>query len=436
MTLTGTNFGPADGTVTVSAKYGNSKVGYYTATGCTVKTAHTKITCKSVAGIGANLTWIVTVASQTSAASSAMNRYKTPVITGISGSGKTNAVTSGGQSLTITGTNFGPTTSSLTPNVTYGKTGKSYTATSCTVTATDTQITCLTGTGTGSKLKTIVEIGYQYSAAYQGNMSYGAPVVQYYVTQWSSSFGANTQGGQYVLIYGSNFGTIAQNALEKVTYGSNGTEYVPCASSTTCSCTIVTDHTKINCTTVRGSGATQKWIVTINGQQSTSPTTSYAAPTITKLSGAGAINGSTSGGQNVTITGTEFGYMNSKLQSVKYGPSGSEWTAKSCSIVTPHTKIVCLTSAGLGGTNYWVVTVDSQSSQSSTVTTGYSKPVISKLSAYTGSAGGGTKITITGSNFGAGVTNAYASVRRHSDMQRVWRQPSRLVCSQCCRTSR
>jgi hypothetical protein len=412
ITLTGSNFGPADGTVAVSAIYGSSLVGYYTATGCSVVRSHVNITCTTVVGIGWNLTWIVTVAGQTSPRSSATNRYVTPSLSTIRGTGASQAITTGGQLFTITGSHFGPTTSTAKPVVTYGDTGTEYIASSCTVTLTDTQIVCLTGEGTGADLMTIVKIGGQPSSAFAGNMSFAAPVVQYYVTQWddTSATGGRTEGGQYVLIYGSNFGTKEENNVDMVTYGPTGAEYIPCASPKNCNCSVVTDHTVINCTTVAGTGSDQKWIVYIHDQESTVPATSYATPAISTITGAGSVNASVYGGQLITITGTNFGPSQSKLDSVTYGPGGTEYKASGCTLTTLHKAIRCLTAAGVGKDLKWMVTVDGQSSSASTTTTNYKQPAISSMTAYTSLTSGGGTVTITGTNFGAGVAFTYVEV--------------------------
>jgi hypothetical protein len=68
ITLYGTNFGLTTNT-DLGLKYHPRRYPYatpYTATGCKVSTAHTKIVCTSVAGVGANLTFVLTVAGQVS----------------------------------------------------------------------------------------------------------------------------------------------------------------------------------------------------------------------------------------------------------------------------------------------------------------------------------------------------------------------------------
>lgn len=56
-----------------------------------------------------------------------------------------------------------------------------------------------------------------------------------------------------------------------------------------------------------GAGSGFTWKVIIDDQLSTTDTTSYAKPEVLGLSGYGAFNASTYGGQVVTITGKNFG---------------------------------------------------------------------------------------------------------------------------------
>jgi hypothetical protein len=108
-----------------------------------------------------------------------------------------------------------------------------------------------------------------------------------YETQWAGiedgpvdlDNGAITDGGQYVILHGQDFGPASANAISAVTYGDDGKEFVACALGhdedfdKDCHCDIVSSHDTINCTTVDGAGAGHRWILTIDGQDSTAPTT-------------------------------------------------------------------------------------------------------------------------------------------------------------------
>ena len=104
ITLSGVNFGPVG--TTVSATYGVTGSGY-TASGCTVAVGHTTVTCVSIGGVGAALTWKLTVGGQTSAASSGTVSYVGPAITVVSGG--SSMPTGGGTLISLTGTHFGST---------------------------------------------------------------------------------------------------------------------------------------------------------------------------------------------------------------------------------------------------------------------------------------------------------------------------------------
>ena len=75
-------------------------------------------------------------------------------------------------------------------------------------------------------------------------------------------------------------------------------------------CEVVTAHTLIKCKTVAGVSKDFRWVVNVAGQisnQSSSAaadTTFYTLPVITSLSGPGAYNANTAGGQKFYIEGT------------------------------------------------------------------------------------------------------------------------------------
>ena len=79
------------------------------------------------------------------------------------------------------------------------------------------------------------------------------------------------------------------------------------------------------------------WWVTIAGQSSTAATTAYAKPEIDSLSMDAAAGGgsawlSTHGGENVTLTGKNFGNGGGTLDWVRYGPTGTEYDAVGCAV--------------------------------------------------------------------------------------------------------
>lgn len=96
LTLTGTNFGTTS-TVSVGGR------------ACPVTSrSHTQLQCTLPAWAGANLPIVVTCALQTNAAGgAAVFSYLAPALTSIS---PTTADTPGAVTITLTGTNFGPST--------------------------------------------------------------------------------------------------------------------------------------------------------------------------------------------------------------------------------------------------------------------------------------------------------------------------------------
>lgn len=90
-----------------------------------------------------------------------------------------------------------------------------------------------------------------------------------------------------------------QAFLGAVTYGATGTEY------TAINCTVVQNHTAIQCTTAPGTGRFLRWCVTVGGQTSAASAnyTSYAAPFIASITPVAL---PTNGGVAAVLTGTNF----------------------------------------------------------------------------------------------------------------------------------
>ena len=450
--ISGENFGTnalGDPTVT----YESASRSYTAAcTSSSVTSAHATITCLTVPGVGAGFEVFVTVGAQKSAASASVFRYATPVIApltdgapAISGAGAEEAQTRGNQLLIIDGREFGPFVANggAAPIVTYGATGDEITAEACFVSSEYQQIRCLTAPGTGRDLFVKVYVADQVSNLY-GNLSYGAPVVASYDAQWDPDTGrdgGDTEGGEWVILNGDNFGTAAMQTLETVTYGPTGTEYVACNATSyltpgrlnapsmmpseapsavlfapttaaatpeptpdLCYCEIVTPHTQINCSTIPGSGFGHTWLVTVNGQLSTVPTTKYASPVISAIGGPGAADASTAGGQAVTIDGRFFG-PDGDLQFVKTGPSGEDFTVDGCTRVS-HERIVCSTLPSLGAEYFWTVGVGGQVSADKSISTGYAAPRAYTIGPQLLNTAGGDTLTITGADFGVQVPSA------------------------------
>ena len=185
----------------------------------------------------------------------------------------------------IQGLNFGPVPAPLTdrnanvwptPIVYYGPEGETgrYTASACSVIVDDKVIRCFTvpGTGAGYWLR-LVLAGQSFTK--EANISYAMPIVSNYKGDGADE--ASTLGGERITIVGDNFGTIVASAVSSVTYGRAGTEFIGRQ------CNVTKDQTEISCYTSPGAGTSLKWIVTIDGQQSTTPTTNYKRPLVTNI---------------------------------------------------------------------------------------------------------------------------------------------------------
>jgi hypothetical protein len=71
-----------------------------------------------------------------------------------------------------------------------------------------------------------------------------------------------------------------------------------------------TDNERITCLTAPGAGVGHEWNVSVGGQASLSPSTSYALPVINRLAAVnvGSLqNFTTAGGDLIEIEGTNFG---------------------------------------------------------------------------------------------------------------------------------
>jgi hypothetical protein len=373
----------------------------------------------------------MTVSELTSNVTSSSVAYTPPEIvqpdgmdTAVTGQGALDAKTAGGQYINIFGKNFGPQGDSYLPQMFYGPEDVlGYAASDCYVSNSFNKITCTSVAGTGFGHHAKVEVGGQLSEVYAADIAYARPSVHYFEPKWEESIpigeGGRTPGEEWIIIHGENFGLIEHNAIDRISYGPNGVEYHPCLGPhhEHCSCDVVVDHTEIRCNTTEGSGKQHRWIIKIDGQNSTVSTTSYDRPSVESITGQGAEDALADGGQRVTITGKNFGPNQEKLQRVSYGPSGQEYTAANCERLS-HYVIECDTSPGLGGDLKWLVQVDGQLSDLSLISTNYKQPQITILENHLGrnstefeaDTKGGSALRITGKNLGVTVPSAYVEI--------------------------
>ncbi|KAA0154911.1 hypothetical protein FNF29_02052 [Cafeteria roenbergensis] len=444
--MRGSGFGPA-GTV-VSAVYAapgydgissatantpsaGSVGGPYAGRTCFVAIAHSEVHCVTAPGVGSGLLWNLKVGTGSGALQSgpyaaAPVSYAGPRIGSISGAGAFRANTEGAQPLVLSGSSFGLATysaapasgdvspSQYPPTVTYGPASNPsrYTASNCRVDgASHGRVVCMTVPGTGRAFVYVLSIAKQVSAVFRpegllaDTAGYAAPVVSAYLGDGPNGRPrGSTEGGDRVEIQGKNFGPAGVASLEQVYYGHLGlNEY----SGQTCS---VLDHTRLQCLTAPGAGDQLQWTVVVDGQQSEAPSTAYAAPEITGFAGAGASNASSLGGETIELIGRNFGPPRSWsagrgvdggdyefLEWVKYGPTGAEYSASDCAVVS-HTVVRCTIVPGSGSGLVWKVRVQGQTSQPSPEWS-YRAPVVAGITPSSGPSSGKFRVTLVGTDF-------------------------------------
>jgi hypothetical protein len=211
-----------------------------------------------------------------------------------------------------------------------------------------------------------------------------------------------TAGGARVTITGTAFGPGSNSTSANtffslspgIQYGSYG------VNASGCNVTTTGGVATMVCTTVPGVGAALPLVVVVGNQQSRqSGTLSYSPPSVSTVSLAVL---STAGGENVTITGSNFGPVGPV--SVILTSAGINYTATSCAVAVAHVTIECVTPAGTGVNYAWMVVVGGQSGMSS-ATSSYGPPSLLTVSSSANLAAlatvGGETITINGTNFGS-----------------------------------
>jgi hypothetical protein len=331
----------------------------------------------------------VTTPSGTSAGSSADQfTYNDPAAPTVTGVNLNTGTTAGGIVVTVTGTGFTAAT-----DVSFG----TVEATSFSVLS-DTALTVTVppATATGS-------VDVQVSRFDQTSATSSADLFTYTSapTPVVSSVTANTGdnlGGATVVLSGSGF-TGASGV--GVYSSSTGISYPAFAF------TVVSD-TLILATTPAGvTGITNVTVTTPGGTSSTSSGNQFTftaapAPTLTGLSTS---SGSTGGGTQVVITGTGL----SNVTEVDFGS-----VATYGFLVNSDTQLTVLAPAQAAGTiDITVVSPAGNSALSSTSSFTYnaaSPPAVTGLSVTSGSTGGGTSVTLTGTNFSGASAVLFGTV--------------------------
>lgn len=303
--------------------------------------------------------------------------YGAPAISSVSPG---TATTSGGASITITGSNFSGASA-----VSFGGTA----ASSFTVNS-STSITAIAPAHVSGQVDVQVTTAYGTSSTSSNDLlTFTTPVLPPTVTGLSASSGS-TSGGNSITIMGSNF-----TGITGVVFGSTpATSYV------------VNSSNSITAVVPAGTaGAIDVKVSNMAGTSGMSAADKYTyqsvVPSVSSLS---VTSGPTAGGTTVTITGSNF----AAITAVKFGT-----IAATSFTVISSTSITAVSPAEPTGTVD--VTVQSTSGTSTTTiadqfTFTNPAPSISGLSTSSGPTSGGTTITISGSQLSSVTGVLFGSV--------------------------
>ncbi|MFH8809731.1 IPT/TIG domain-containing protein [Streptomyces hygroscopicus] len=282
-----------------------------------------------------------------------------PVVTSVS---PAQGPPAGGTSVTLTGSGFtGATAVRFGPSL----------ATDVVVLS-NTQITARTPPGSGTEKVTVTgPSGTSTQNVFFTYTTVAAPVL----TALSPASGPTT-GGNTVTITGTNL-----TAATQVLFGPNPA-------------TILTNTpTQITATAPTGTGTTNVTVTTPAGTSNPLPYTYTTTPTPT-ITNLNPTTGPTTGGNTVTITGTNL----TAATQVLFGPNPATILTN-----TP-TQITVTAPTGTGTTNVTVTTPAGTSNPLPYTYTTTPTPTITNLNPTTGPTTGGNTVTITGTNLTAATS--------------------------------
>jgi len=298
-----------------------------------------------------------------------------PILSSVS---PTSGTADGGTSITITGSNFVSGAS-----ITIG-------GTACTsaVVSSSTAITCITPAHVAATVDIVVTNPDTHAGALSSGFTF-TPAPFPTLSSVSPTSGT-AGGGTGVTLVGTNFVSGAN-----VTFG-----------GTSCTGTVVSSSTTITCITPAHAAATVDIVVTnpdthagtLSGGFVFNPVI-VPAPTVSSVS---PTSGATSGGTFLTVNGSNF----SSGALVSLGSSACNGVT-----VVSSSQITCTTSSGSAGAT--AVQVTNSDFQAGSLSSGFTylapAPVVSSVSPTSGTASGGTSLTVNGSNFSNGATVSLGS---------------------------
>lgn len=356
--ITGTGFSSAPGSGAVS--FGGTGGASYTID------SDTQITAISPAHAAGTVDLTVTTPGGTSATSVAdqFTYVAAPTVTSL---GTTAGPTLGGTSVAIVGTGFSTAT-----NVTFGGTP----AAAFTINS-SISITAIVPAGSAGTVDVrVTTVGGTSATSAADQFTYvRAPTV----TSLTATAG-RTSGGIIVIITGTGFA--AAPGVGAVKFGSTAASY------------IITSDTQIAATSPAGSGTVDVTVTTVGGTSAISAADQYTyvpAPTVTGLTPS---DGPTSGGTQVTITGTGF-LAAPAAWAVYFGATPASYTIDS------NTQITATSPAGSAGTVDVTVTTTGGTSATSAADqfTYVSAPTIVLVGPAAGPTAGGITVGIFGDGF-------------------------------------
>lgn len=368
------------------------------------------VQCGVSAGVGAVTSVRVEVGPQSSEVFGVAGvRYSAPVVRSVE---PVLLDTGGGEVVRVRGVGFGPAWLGVERVVRLG----SVVLSSCNVTESDVELTCVSGAGgAAARGPTAVTVGVGGVVSWAPVARYRRPCVSS-VTVASADGAASSEGGDVVVIRGREFGAVgtvvdwavygrdvvlaSEAAVDNVTAGVEargpwslwGSGATGAASSRVYvggNCSVTSGHVEVTCVSVPGVGVGHVWAVSIGGAVSSlcegsflgAVTTRYGAPVVVSVwvgSRPGVPSGGldTEGGTVVEVRGVNLGSTGSGvvwLGGVAVGP---------LIVVTPGVGRF-VAPAGVGGGHVVVVDVGGVAS-SGNVSVSYGPPVVTSVVVDTG----------------------------------------------------
>jgi hypothetical protein len=411
--ITGTALGLLANEVNVTYTGGSDGLARrsHTAANCTVVIPGTSLRCVSVPGAGANYTFTVEVAGGVSNSSADTVSFAAPIILALEGPGATGASTAGGASITLTGSNFGPTDGNISVSAWASPTahgGLVFPGHNCTVVKDHVAIQCEVAAGAGTALSWRVVVEGLANAVPLA--SYAPPSLVAVNFTDVGIIHASTTGGTRLSLLGHNLWHEVAYVEVAVT--------TPAGTARASACAYAVNHTTLVCVLPAGVGAISLVSVTVLGQTATLAPhgLAYEPPAAVSVSPSTWPTNVASLPGLVTVMGSGFGSLNSSgLVSVRATPLNVSGLCDSGqgSGVLFGTAISVLDDSALtfsipasfthrlaAGWQVYVV-VAGQPSSASAVTVNTSSPGITEINV--GSLNGTHSfLEVFGSSFGAG----------------------------------